>query len=75
MSDIKKGYTFTDKSTDWASNKDTATRLNKMMDEDEVNLVAGTNVTITPTLNGPRIDVTGSGTGSVTSIGVDGACS
>jgi len=72
MSDIKKGYTFTDKSTDWASNKETAIRLNKMMDEAEVNLVAGTNVTITPTLNGPRIDVTGSGTGSVTSIDVDG---
>lgn len=72
MSDIKKGYTFTDKSTDWASNKDTAIRLNKMMDEAKVNLVAGTNVTITPTLNGPQIDVTGAGTGSVTSIDVDG---
>lgn len=72
MSDIKKGYTFTDKSTDWASNKDTAIRLNKMMDEAEVNLVAGTNVTITPTINGPRIDVAGSGTGTVTSIDVDG---
>jgi hypothetical protein len=43
-----------------------------MLDEAEVNLVAGTNVTITPTANGPRIDVTGSGTGSVTSIDVDG---
>jgi len=72
MSDIKKGYTFTDKSTDWASNKETAIRLNKMMDEAKVNLVAGTNVTITPTLNGPQIDVTGAGTGSVTSIDVDG---
>ena len=65
MSDIKKGYTFTDKSTDWASNKDTAIRLNKMMDEAKVNLVAGTNVTITPTINGPQIDVAGSGTGNV----------
>ena len=72
MSDIKKGYTFTDKSTDWASNKETAIRLNKMMDEAEVNLVAGTNVTITPTANGPRIDAVGSGTGTVTSIDVDG---
>ena len=65
MSDIKKGYTFTDKSTDWASNKETAIRLNKMMDEAKVNLVAGTNVTITPTINGPQIDVAGSGTGNV----------
>ena len=72
MSDIKKGYTFTDKSTDWASNKDTAIRLNKMMDEAEVNLVAGTNVTITPTLNGPRIDVAGAGTGTVTSVAATG---
>jgi len=72
MSDIKKGYTFTDKSTDWASNKDTAIRLNKMMDEAEVNLVAGSNVTITPTLNGPRIDVAGAGTGTVTSVAATG---
>jgi hypothetical protein len=72
MSDIKKGYTFTDKSTDWASNKETAIRLNKMMDEAEVNLVAGTNVTITPTLNGPRIDVAGAGTGTVTSVAATG---
>ena len=72
MSDIKKGYTFTDKSTDWASNKETSIRLNKMMDEAKLNLVAGTNVTITPTINGPQIDVAGAGTGSVTSIDVDG---
>jgi fructose-specific component phosphotransferase system IIB-like protein len=72
MSDIKKGYTFTDKSTDWASNKDTAIRLNKMMDEAEINLVAGSNVTITPTLNGPRIDVAGAGTGTVTSVAATG---
>ena len=72
MSDIKKGYTFTDKSTDWASNKETAIRLNKMMDEAKLNLVAGTNVTITSTINGPQIDVAGAGTGSVTSIDVDG---
>jgi hypothetical protein len=65
MSDIKKGYTFTDKSTDWVSNKETSIRLNKMMDEAKLNLVAGTNVTITPTLNGPRIDVAGSGSGDV----------
>ena len=67
MSDIKKGYTFTDKSTDWVSNKETAIRLNKMMDEAKLNLVAGTNITITPTINGPSIAATG-GTGTVTAV-------
>lgn len=68
MSDIKKGYTFTDKSTDWVSNKETAIRLNKMLDDAKLNLVAGTNITITPTANGPSIAATGAGTGSVTSV-------
>ena len=68
MSDIKKGYTFTDKSTDWVSNKETAIRLNKMLDDAKLNLVAGTNITITPTANGPSIAATGGGTGTVTSV-------
>lgn len=68
MSDIKKGYTFTDKSTDWVSNKETAIRLNKMLDDAKVNLVAGTNISITPTANGPSIAATGAGTGTVTSV-------
>ena len=68
MSDIKKGYTFTDKSTDWVSNKETAIRLNKMLDEAKVNLVAGANITITPTANGPSISSTAGGTGTVTSV-------
>ena len=68
MSDIKKGYTFTDKSTDWVSNKETAIRLNKMMDEAKLNLVAGTNITITPTINGPSIAASGGGTGTVTAV-------
>ena len=68
MSDIKKGYTFTDKSTDWVSNKETAIRLNKMVDDAKLNLVAGTNITITPTANGPSIAATGGGTGTVTSV-------
>jgi len=68
MSDINKGYTFTDKSTDWASNKETAIRLNKMLDDAKVNLVAGTNITITPTANGPSIAASGGGTGTVTSV-------
>jgi hypothetical protein len=62
MSDIKKGYTFTDKSTDWASNKETAIRLNKMLDDAKINLVAGTNITITPTENGPSIAASVGGT-------------
>jgi hypothetical protein len=68
MSDINKGYTFTDKSTDWASNKETAIRLNKMLDDAKINLVAGTNITITPTPNGPSISASGGGTGTVTSV-------
>ena len=68
MSDIKKGYTFTDKSTDWVSNKETAIRLNKMLDDAKLNLVAGTNITITPTANGPSIAATGGGTGTVTAV-------
>jgi hypothetical protein len=68
MSDINKGYTFTDKSTDWASNKETAIRLNKMLDDAKINLVAGTNIAITPTPNGPSIAVSGGGTGTVTSV-------
>lgn len=70
MSDIKKGYTFTDKSTDWASNKETAIRLNKMMDEAKLNLVAGTNIAIAPSINGPVISSTGPGTGTVTTVSV-----
>ena len=68
MSDIKKGYTFTDKSTDWVSNKETAIRLNKMVDDAKLNLVAGTNITITPTANGPSISAAGGGAGTVTSV-------
>jgi hypothetical protein len=68
MSDINKGYTFTDKSTDWVSNKETAIRLNKMLDDAKLNLVAGTNISITPTANGPSISASGGGTGSVTSV-------
>lgn len=72
MSDIKKGYTFTDKSTDWVSNKETAIRLNKMLDDAKLNLVAGTNVSITPTPNGPSIAATG-GIGPTGPTGPTGA--
>jgi len=63
MSDITKGYTFSDSKADWASEKDTALRLNKMVDDAKVNLVAGTNVTISRGSNGITINSTGSGGG------------
>jgi hypothetical protein len=43
-----------------------------MLDEAEVNLVAGTNIIITPTINGPSIAATGGGTGTVTSVAATG---
>lgn len=72
MSDITKGYTFSDSKADWASEKDTALRLNKMVDDAKVNLVAGTNVTISRGSNGITINSTGGGGGSgtVTSVSV-----
>lgn len=73
MSDIKKGYTFTDKSTDWASNKDTAIRLNKMMDEAEVNLLAGSNVTISRGLDGITINASTGGGSTNTILNGSGA--
>lgn len=73
MSDIKKGYTFTDKFTDWASNKDTAIRLNKMMDEAEVNLLAGSNVTIVRGLDGITINAATSGGSTNTILNGSGA--
>lgn len=73
MSDIKKGYTFTDKSTDWASNKDTAIRLNKMMDEAEVNLLAGSNITISRGLDGITINAATGGGSTNTILNGSGA--
>lgn len=73
MPDITRGYTFTDSKADWASEKETALRLNKMIDDAKVNLVAGTNVTINRGSSGITINSTASGgTGTVTSIDVDG---
>ena len=75
MPDITRGYTFTDSKADWASEKETALRLNKMVDDAKVNLVAGTNVTISRGSNGITINSTGGGGGSgtVTSVSVASA--
>ena len=75
MPDITRGYTFTDSKADWASEKETALRLNKMVDDAKVNLVAGTNVAISRGSNGITINSTGGGGGSgtVTSVSVASA--
>lgn len=64
MSDITRGYTFTDANADWATNKNTAVRLNKMVDDATVNLVAGTNITIFRNDSGINISAASGGAGS-----------
>lgn len=70
MPDITKGYTFSDSKADWASDADTALRLNKMVDDAKVNLVAGSNISISRGSNGITISSTGGGTGTVTNVSV-----
>lgn len=69
MPDITKGYTFTDSKADWASEKETAIRLNKMVDDAKVNIVAGTGVTVART-NGNIVVSATSGSGTVTNVSV-----
>lgn len=64
MSDITRGYTFTDANADWATNKNTAIRLNKMVDNATVNLVAGSNITIFRNDSGINISAASGGAGS-----------
>jgi uncharacterized protein YjbI with pentapeptide repeats len=64
MSDITRGYTFTDANADWATNKNTAIRLNKMVDDATVNLVAGSNITIFRNDSGINISAASGGAGS-----------
>jgi hypothetical protein len=58
MKDITRGYTFTDSNSDWDSKKSTAIRLNKMVDDATVNIVAGSNVTVVRDSNGINISAT-----------------
>ena len=58
MKDITRGYTFTDSNSDWDSKKSTAIRLNKMVDDATVNIVAGSNVTVVRDSSGINISAT-----------------
>lgn len=64
MPDITRGYTFTDANPDWASNKATALRLNKMVDDATVNIVAGSNITVFRNDAGINISATSGSAGS-----------
>lgn len=64
MPDITRGYTFTDANPDWASNKATALRLNKMVDDAKVNIVAGSNITVFRNDDGINISATSGSAGS-----------
>ena len=68
MSDIKTGYTWSDDKANWSSNKATALRLNQMMDDANVNILAGSNITVTKSDAGITIASTAGGTGTVTSV-------
>ena len=70
MKDITRGYTFTDSKTDWISNKDTSIRLNKMIDDATVNIVAGPNITLFRDSNGINISASSGSSGSPGYYGV-----
>jgi hypothetical protein len=72
MSDIKTGFTWSDDKANWSSNKATALRLNQMMDDADVNILAGSNITVTRSDAGITIASTAGGTGTVTSVGGTG---
>lgn len=69
MPDITKGYTFSDSKADWASQKDTAIRLNKMIDEAKVNITAGSGISVARTGGNIQVSATGGG-GTVTNVSV-----
>jgi len=68
MSDITTGYTWSDDKANWESNKATSIRLNKMMDDADVNILAGSNITVTRSSSGITIASAAPGTGTVTSV-------
>lgn len=70
MPDITRGYTFTDANPDWSSNKATALRLNKMVDDAKVNIIAGANITISRNDDGINISAASGGAGSPGYYGV-----
>lgn len=70
MPDITKGYTFTDSNADWATNKATAVRLNKMVDGATVNITAGSGISVTRTSGNIVVAASGVGSGTVTSVSV-----
>lgn len=67
MSDITTGYTWSDDKANWENNEATSIRLNKMMDDADVNILAGANVTVTRSSAGITI-ASSSGAGTVTSV-------
>jgi uncharacterized protein YjbI with pentapeptide repeats len=70
MPDITRGYTFTDANADWSSNKNTSLRLNKMVDDAKVNIVAGANITLFRNDAGINISAASGGAGSPGYYGV-----
>lgn len=68
MSDLQTGYTWSDDKANWETNEATAIRLNRMMEDTQMNILAGANVTVTRSSSGVTIASTAAGTGTVTSV-------
>ena len=68
MSDLQTGYTWSDDKANWETNEATAIRLNRMMEDTQMNILAGSNVTVTRSSSGVTIASTAPGTGTVTSV-------
>jgi len=68
MSDLQTGYTWSDDKANWETNEATAIRLNRMMEDTQMNILAGSNVTVTRSSSGVTIASSAPGTGTVTSV-------
>lgn len=55
MSDLQTGYTWSDDKANWETNEATAIRLNRMMEDTQMNILAGSNVTVTRSSSGVTI--------------------